>query len=325
MILASRPFPATTSSVEAPFERDHLAPTAWFDPASSCPGGATLSLSEILAGMLGSSQAATPILQQIEAHPEGIWIDLELPVRDSGGAACRARIGAFHRLTPLPPNNQVLLAWYGQRLMDLESEAHLLRGDLDKARRILAQQEGALRQERARVETLLESSEEPASIQDTGYRIQAQNDAHRRLFGDRRGEECHRVYRELSEPCPGCPMPEALAGRTAAEASDRPDQGPLKGEPVRIRTLPLFAHDNSAAGVVEILSRAATAAVERDVGVPSTAVLLRELEQQHILEVLERSGGNRAQAARLLGISRATLWRRLGARDRRATPSVESA
>ena len=42
-----------------------------------------------------------------------------------------------------------------------------------------------------------------------------------------------------------------------------------------------------------------------------------EAERQHILSILRLTSGNRAQAARLLGISRKTLWKKmkhLGAR-----------
>ncbi|MHB8972930.1 MAG: AAA-type ATPase lid domain-containing protein [Pirellulaceae bacterium] len=38
---------------------------------------------------------------------------------------------------------------------------------------------------------------------------------------------------------------------------------------------------------------------------------LQEVEHRHILAVLESVGGNRSQAAQVLGISPATLWRRL--------------
>ena len=40
---------------------------------------------------------------------------------------------------------------------------------------------------------------------------------------------------------------------------------------------------------------------------------IAELEQRAIAAALQRSGGNRAAAARLLGISRASLYDKLGA------------
>jgi DNA-binding NtrC family response regulator len=42
---------------------------------------------------------------------------------------------------------------------------------------------------------------------------------------------------------------------------------------------------------------------------------LREVERQHIVRVLEAMGGNRGRAARLLGISERTLYRKLNEYD----------
>ena len=48
---------------------------------------------------------------------------------------------------------------------------------------------------------------------------------------------------------------------------------------------------------------------------------LAEVEREHVLAVLDSCGGNQAEAARVLGLARNTLWRRLrayGAESRRA-------
>jgi DNA-binding NtrC family response regulator len=44
----------------------------------------------------------------------------------------------------------------------------------------------------------------------------------------------------------------------------------------------------------------------------SESLGLEELERRYIRLVLDRCGGNKAKAARILGIDRTTLWRKLG-------------
>jgi transcriptional regulator with PAS, ATPase and Fis domain len=42
-----------------------------------------------------------------------------------------------------------------------------------------------------------------------------------------------------------------------------------------------------------------------------TGLNLHEIERQELLEALEKTGGNQSQAAKLLGISRVTVWNRM--------------
>lgn len=55
------------------------------------------------------------------------------------------------------------------------------------------------------------------------------------------------------------------------------------------------------------------AAEDSSVSTPAALVEadLQAVERRHLLKVLEQSGGNREEAARLLGVSRTTLWRRM--------------
>lgn len=63
-----------------------------------------------------------------------------------------------------------------------------------------------------------------------------------------------------------------------------------------------FASGTETRAEEDLLERAAAQGID-----------LAELERRYIRLVLERCGGNKAKAARILGIDRSTLWRKLGA------------
>ncbi len=45
---------------------------------------------------------------------------------------------------------------------------------------------------------------------DSDYRLVFQNAKHRKRFGDARGQQCHKVFLNFDEPCPGCLMAQAM-------------------------------------------------------------------------------------------------------------------
>jgi DNA-binding NtrC family response regulator len=66
-------------------------------------------------------------------------------------------------------------------------------------------------------------------------------------------------------------------------------------------------------GEADLMVRRATHAAPEDPAAPMET--LSRVEERHIREVLRRCKGNRARAAKILGIGRNTLWRKLRAMD----------
>ncbi len=78
-----------------------------------------------------------------------------------------------------------------------------------------------------------------------------------------------------------------------------------EGRTVQASDLPPWMHLSA-----RLLTEPAGARVAADL-VPEHDMLLAELEKRHILRTLERHHDNMSRTARALGISRATLWRKL--------------
>lgn len=73
--------------------------------------------------------------------------------------------------------------------------------------------EGVRRQadeDKARAESIMAAMVDPVSVQSTDFTILYQNQAHRDIFGDRSGEQCHRAYMGNETTCEGCHLVETF-------------------------------------------------------------------------------------------------------------------
>ena len=88
-------------------------------------------------------------------------------------------------------------------VLRLMTSSARLKGSLEGARH---QSE----EEKAKVESIMAAMVDPVSVQSTGFTVLYQNQAHRDLYGDRCGEQCHRAYMGNATTCDGCHLVETF-------------------------------------------------------------------------------------------------------------------
>lgn len=94
------------------------------------------------------------------------------------------------------------------------------------ARQELSRAVESAEQERAKLEAIFAALGAGVSIQDSEYRVLYQNEIHRKIVGDHRGEFCHRAYECRDAVCDGCPVALAFADggvHHTHRSVDRPD------------------------------------------------------------------------------------------------------
>ena len=113
-------------------------------------------------------------------------------------------------------SERVMLNTNGERIPILKSvvtitrqgRQYLLELIIDITER--KQTEEALQAEKNKLQSLIDAMEDGLNILDKDYNIIYQNEPLRRLYGDRVGEKCYRVYEGREEICDGCPVKKAF-------------------------------------------------------------------------------------------------------------------
>ncbi|MCJ7426718.1 MAG: PAS domain S-box protein, partial [Dehalococcoidales bacterium] len=72
------------------------------------------------------------------------------------------------------------------------------------------QADGALQEEKNKLQSVISAMEDGLTIQDKDYNIIYQNEPLKILFGDGLGKKCYRVYEGRDEVCDGCPVKKAF-------------------------------------------------------------------------------------------------------------------
>jgi len=103
----------------------------------------------------------------------------------------------------------VWLSTSGVPILDKEENFLGYRGaDVDITER--KQAEEALQAEKNKLQSVIDAMEDGLTIQDKDYNIIYQSEMLRKIFGERLGEKCYRVYEGKEKQCDGCPVKKAF-------------------------------------------------------------------------------------------------------------------
>lgn len=76
--------------------------------------------------------------------------------------------------------------------------------DLTRADKVMRMAVVSATEEQAKTEAIIAALGDGISIQDRNFRVLYQNEVHKSLMGDRRGEFCYKAYRGRDSVCDGC-------------------------------------------------------------------------------------------------------------------------
>lgn len=189
--------------------------------------------------------------------------------------------GKIHRMetTNITPRGTIPIEITASSLRD--STGQIVAGievvrDISERKRIEEALQAAMRraeEEKAKTEAMIAAIGDGVSIQDTDFKIIYQNDIHRQLVGDHRGEYCYQAYEYRAAVCQECPVAMAFKDGNAhtVERSTRTDGGELH---VEITASPLKDSTGKIIAGIEIA---------RDIGERKRA----EERQNQLLKELE--------------------------------------
>lgn len=148
--------------------------------------------------------------------------------------------GNVHRMetTNITPRGTIPIEITASSLRDSTGKAvagiEIVR-DITKRRQTEEALQAAMRraeEEKAKTEAMIAAIGDGVSIQDTDFKIIYQNDIHKQLVGDHRGEYCYQAYEYRAAVCQECPVAMAFKDGNAhtVERTTRTDGGELHVE-----------------------------------------------------------------------------------------------
>jgi len=122
-----------------------------------------------------------------------------------------------------------------------------------KAEESMREATGAAEEERAKVKAIIDSIGDGISIQDTGFKVLYQNQAHMKMVdGEHTGEYCYEKYSQIDRVCKGCPVERSFKdGRSHTLIKSHQREGGMVH--IEIKASPLASSTGEIVAGIEVV------------------------------------------------------------------------
>ena len=91
-------------------------------------------------------------------------------------------------------------------LAEIRHRADALRAEHSRIEKVMRMAIEISNEEKAKTDAIIAAIGDGISIQDRDFKVLYQNEVHKNLMGDRKGEYCYKAYANNAQVCPGCPV-----------------------------------------------------------------------------------------------------------------------
>ena len=93
-----------------------------------------------------------------------------------------------------------------EKLAEIRRQADALKAEHARIEKVMRMAIEMSNEEKAKTDAIIAAIGDGISIQDRDFRVLYQNEVHKNLMGDRKGEYCYKAYANNAHVCPGCPV-----------------------------------------------------------------------------------------------------------------------
>ena len=170
-----------------------------------------------------------------------------------------------------------------EELAEIRRQADALKAEHARIEKVMRMAIEMSNEEKAKTDAIIAAIGDGISIQDRDFKILYQNEVHKNLIGDRKGEYCYKAYANNAHVCPGCPVAGSfMDGRI--HVLEKTAGGKESDFCVEIKASPLRDSDGQIVAGIEVV-RDITERKKAEAALFSAESKFRNLVEQSIIGI----------------------------------------